>query len=307
VTVVIPTYQESAAIDATLESVAAQTYPQIVQVLVVDGGSTDDTRVKAGAHHGVTVLDNPRRFQSAALNVGIAAAEGEVIVRVDGHCLLAPDYVERCVAALADTGAAMVGGAMTPVAHGPVQAGIAAAMGSRFGAGPARFHVGGGAGWVDTVYLGAYRTELVRELGGYATDVGVNEDAELAHRMRARGGVWFDPSIRSTYTPRGSLRAVAKQFFTYGKSRVKTLARHPDSLRPRQLASPALVVGLLSPWRRPVAAAYLLLLGGVVIDEARRTAPRRGLATFALALPTMHLSWGAGFLVGLVKVVVRRR
>lgn len=307
VSVLIPTYQEEAAIDACLEAVAAQTYPHVVEVLVIDGRSTDDTRALAAAHPGVTVLDNPDRIQAAALNVGIEAATGEVLVRVDGHCLIAPDYVERCVAALLETGAAMVGGGMTPVATGPVEEGIAAAMGSRFGAGPARFHVGGEAGWVDTVYLGAYRRDLVREVGGYATDVGVNEDAELAHRMGAHGGVWYDPTIRSTYTPRGSLRAVAKQFYRYGRSRARTLVRHPEALKPRQLAAPVLVLGLASPWRGPVALAYAAGLAAVVAQEASTGTPPRSLPAFAGSLPTMHLAWGAGFLVGLPKALAARR
>lgn len=307
VSVIIPTYQEAAAIDACLEAVEQQTYPNIVEVLVVDGGSADGTRERAAAHARVTVLDNPRRFQSAALNVGIDAAAGEVIVRVDGHCLIAPDYVARCVAALDASSAAMVGGAMTPQASGTVQEAIAAAMGSRFGAGPARFHVGGEPGWVDTVYLGAYRRDVVRAVGGYATDVGVNEDAELAHRMAPRGGVWFDPTIRSTYTPRSSVSAVGRQFYRYGKSRAKTVARHPDSLKPRQLVSPLLVVGLVSPARRWVAATYLAGLAVVVAEESRRTRPGGRLAVFAAVLPTMHLTWGAGFIVGLAKLAARRR
>lgn len=304
VTVLIPTYQEAAAIEACLDAVAAQTHPHVVEVLVVDGGSDDGTPELAAAR-GALVLPNPDRIQSAALNIGIAAARGDVIVRVDGHCTIAPDYVERCVAALEGTGAAMVGGAMTPAASGTVQEGIAAAMASPFGAGPARFHTGGDAGWVDTVYLGAYRTTDVRAVGGYATDVGVNEDAELAHRMSARGGVWFDPAIRSTYTPRASLPALGKQFYRYGRSRAATARRHPGSVRPRQLAAPALVLGLLSPARRWVGGAYVVGLGAVVAREGRRLG--RATPTFGAALPTMHLTWGAGFLLGLVRPLVGRR
>jgi glycosyltransferase involved in cell wall biosynthesis len=298
VTILIPTYQEASAIDACLEAVARQTYPNVVETLVVDGGSDDGTQAMAAAHDGVTVLDNPDRIQSAALNIGIAAATGDVIVRVDGHCVIADDYVERCVAALTETGAAMVGGGMTPVAHGAVQEGIADAMASRFGAGPARFHTGGGAGWVDTVYLGAYRTDVVREVGGYATDVGVNEDSELAHRMGARGGIWFDPTIRSVYEPRSSLRALAKQFYRYGRSRAATAKRHPGSVRPRQLVAPALLLAIVAlPKRRWTLSAYL---GGVAV--ATMVDGRGGLVrrlVFSASLPIMHLCWGTGFLVGL--------
>ena len=298
VTIIIPTYDEGGAIDACLEAVTAQTYERIVEVLVVDGRSRDDTRARASVHPRVEVLDNPARVQAAALNVGIAAAQGEVIVRVDGHCRIAVDYVECCIDALLSSGATMVGGAMTPRADGPRQAGIAAAMASRFGAGPARFHVGGPAGWVDTVYLGAYWTEAVRKVGGYAEDVGVNEDAELAHRIGGEGGVWFDPSIRSTYEPRGTLRAVARQFYRYGRSRSLTARRHPSSISIRQLLAPALVIGSVSPARRWVLRSYLVGWTVVVAAEARSLG--RALPWFAAALPVMHMCWGTGFLVGAV-------
>ena len=296
---IIPTYQEAAAIDACLEAVARQTLP-VHEIFVVDGGSSDGTRALAAGHRGVTVLENPRRMQSAALNLGLGAASADVIVRVDGHCVIADDYVERCVAALEDTGATVVGGAMTPVVTGQVQEGIAAAMASRFGAGPARFHVGGEPGWVDTVYLGAYRREDALTVGGYAEDVGVNEDAEFAHRMGQLGGVWFDPSIRSEYTPRDSLRAVGRQFYRYGRSRARTALRHPGSVKPRQLVAPAVVLGLLSPWRRPVAGVYAAsLLGAAAVETRQLGAVSAGV--FAATLPIMHLTWGVGFLVGLMR------
>ncbi len=296
---IIPTYQEADAIDACLEAVERQTFA-VDQVFVVDGGSTDGTRALAAGHRGVTVIENPRRMQSAALNLGLNAAAADVIVRVDGHCTIADDYVERCVAALDETGAAVVGGAMTPVVAGQVQEGIAAAMASRFGAGPARFHVGGRAGWVDTVYLGAYRREDALAVGGYAEDVGVNEDAEFAHRMGRLGGVWFDPSIRSEYTPRDSLRAVGRQFYRYGRSRARTALRHPGSVKPRQLVAPAVVVGLMSPWRRSVAGVYAASLLGAAAVDGRQLGPL-GAGVYAATLPVMHLTWGAGFLIGLLR------
>ena len=300
VSVIVPTYREEQHVRACLEAVARQTYARVVEVLVVDGRSDDRTRELA-LDAGAAVLDNPARIQAAALNVGLAAAKGDVIVRVDGHCVIADDYVERCVDALERTGAAIVGGAMTPVAATPMQQAIAAAMSSPLGAGPARFHVGGDAGWVDTVYLGAYRRRDALAVGGYAVDVGVNEDAEFAHRMSARGGVWFDPSIRSTYVPRDTVRAVARQFWRYGRSRAATVRRHPRSLSPRQLAAPALVLGVASPWRRWVAVLYA---AAVVVgaDDARR---RHGgiHRRVAAVLPAMHLSWGLGFLSGLVAPV----
>ncbi|HJV09228.1 MAG TPA: glycosyltransferase family 2 protein [Acidimicrobiales bacterium] len=299
VTVAIPVLNEQAHIDACLDAVAAQTYAGIVEVLVVDGGSADATRELVAGRPGVRLLDNPRRIQAAALNIALAEAKGDVFVRVDGHCVIAADYVERCVEALALTGAAMVGGAMTPVAEGALQRGIAAAMASKLGAGPARFHSGGASGRVDTVYLGAYPTELAREVGGYAEDVGVNEDAEFAIRMGARGPVWYDETIRSTYVPRSSVPAVAKQFYRYGRSRAATVRKHPQSIAGRQLVAPLLVLGLLSPGRRAVAGAYLAVVAAGSAKEVRKDVAA-GVAMVAV-MPAMHLSWGVGFLRGMVR------
>ena len=302
VTVVVPTYNEQQHLQRTLRSIEAQTYGNIVEILVADGGSTDATRRIASEFESVRIVDNPDRIQSAGLNRALSVARGEVIVRVDGHCVLARDYVEACVAALEATGAAMVGGGMTPrpsISRSPItQRAIASAMGSRIGAGPARFHVGATAGWVDTVYLGAYRAADARAIGGYAGEMAVNEDAEFAIRMRPRGGIWFDPRIRSTYTPRSTFPSLARQFYRYGQGRATTALRHPRHVRPRQLVAPALVLGLLSRRRRAVATAYASLVVARAAYEFTRDP--QGAPALAVALPVMHLSWGVGFLRGLV-------
>lgn len=299
VTVAIPARNEHAHIDACLDAVGRQTYPNIVEVLVVDGESTDDTVELASARAGVTVLANPRRMQAAALNLALDQATGEVFVRVDAHCVIEPDYVERCVAALEQSGAALVGGAMSPTAEGWFGRGVVRAMTTSIGAGPARFHIGGEPSWVETVYLGAGHTEQLRAIGGYAEDVGVNEDTELAVRAGAAGGVWFTPTIRSSYVPRSSLAAVARQFFRYGLSRAATTRRHPRSLRLRQLLPPLLVIALVvGPRRRIVFAVYATAVsvasGRVAVDDPAAA------AAFATVLPAMHLGWGTGFLLGLM-------
>jgi glycosyltransferase involved in cell wall biosynthesis len=298
VTVAVPVLDEERHLRATLASIAAQTYPFVVEVLVVDGGSRDRTREIACSYPLVRVIDNPRRIQAAALNIALHEARGAIFVRVDGHCVLEPDYIERCVASLAKSGAALVGGGMTPEGDDELQRGIATAMASRFGAGPARFHTGGAAGWVDTVYLGAFPVDLARRVGGYAEDVGVNEDAELAIRLGRLGGVFYDPAIRSRYAPRSDVAALARQFFRYGRSRARTVRRHPESLKPRQLAAPVLVLALASPWRLRLLAGYAAGIAACTLAETARD--RRSAAGYAASLPTMHLSWGAGFLTGLV-------
>lgn len=296
VTIAVPVLNEETHLERCLDAIHAQTYELVVEVIVVDGGSIDRTLAIASTDPKVRVLDNPGIIQAAGLNMALAAASGDVFVRVDGHCEIADDYVARCVDTLERSGAAMVGGGMTPIAHGLVQEGIAVAMASRLGAGPARFHGSDrNAGWTDTVYLGAYETDRARMVGGYSESVGVNEDAEFAFRMGRHGGVWFDPAIRSDYVPRASVASVARQFYRYGRSRAATVRRHPQSLTPRQLASPALVMGLTSPWRTKVVAAYLCAIAGWMVSGLDR---RRLIG--AVVLPAMHVPWGIGFLLGLV-------
>jgi succinoglycan biosynthesis protein ExoA len=301
VSVIVPVLNEEAHIGACLDAIRAQTYPDIIEVLVADGGSTDRTREIAARYPRVRVLDNPRRLQAGGLNVGLAEALGEVTVRIDGHTIVSWDYVAHCVASLQLTGAAMVGGMMVPLRRGDwVQRGVAVAMASRLGAGPSRFHVGGAAGWVDTVYLGCYRTDLARRVGGYDIALVPNEDAEFAQRISRLGGVWFDPAIRASYVPRSHLSAVALQFLRYGRARAATVRRHPRSLAPRQLMAPLLVLGLLSSWRRPVALAYATVVSVRAAAEVRRDPSAA--AGLLLVLPTMHLPWGAGFLAGLLPI-----
>jgi succinoglycan biosynthesis protein ExoA len=297
VTVALPVLNEAAHIERCLRAVVEQTYPRILEILVVDGGSDDATREIAARFPGVTIIDNPARFQSAALNLALRDARGDILVRIDGRTVVAPDYVDRCVEALTRSGASLVGGPLEPRGTTWVERAVGAALTSTLGAGPARFrNASSTAAWTDIVYLGAARVDVLRRLGGYDEDFATNEDGELLHRLGGDGGVWFDPTIRSTYRPRDSFRGFMKQYFLYGTGRAATVHKYPRSLRLRQLAAPLLVLGLLSPWRRTVALAYLAVVAVGSGREMRRD-PAGG-AGMAVALPAMHLSWGVGFLVG---------
>lgn len=302
VSVVIPALNEGSMLAECLESVREQQYERIEEIVLADGGSTDTTREIASRFEKVRIVDNPRRSRPAGLNVALAHATGDVIVRVDARTRLAPDYVSRCVDALEASGAAIVGGPMRYECHSARERGIAAAMMSRLGAGPAEFRrLGGEPRFVDTVYLGAFRRKVVADLGGYDEWSGGNEDAELAYRAQSAGGVYLDPRIVSTYVVREGLQPLARQFYRYGRNRARTIRKHPRSISLRQLAVPALVLGLLSPWRRPVAVAYLSAVLGRTIAEARRD--RQAAPAVAVALPVMHASWGSGFFRGLFGAV----
>jgi succinoglycan biosynthesis protein ExoA len=186
-----------------------------------------------------------------------------------------------------------------------MQRAIAAAMSSPFGTGDARFHYGGEPGPIDTVYLGVFRAEVLRRLGGFDESLIRNQDYELNVRIRDAGEVvWFDPSLEVIYRPRGSLRGLASQYWQYGRWKRVTLRKHPGSLRMRQLAPPAALLGSVAgvlgtawtPWAACLPGLYLVVIGGASLV----TAPRD--LGVLLRLPsvftTLHMAWGAGFLAG---------
>ncbi|MEO5826558.1 MAG: glycosyltransferase, partial [Gemmatimonadales bacterium] len=260
-------------------------------------------------------LPNPDRLQAAAFNIGIREARGRYLVRMDAHSRYAPDYVAESIRLLEATGAGNVGGVQRAAGSGAVAEAIAAAVSSPFAAGDAKYRNATEPGWVDTVYLGAWRVETLRALGGMRTDLAVNEDYEMNVRLRQLGhGVYLSPTIRSTYFVRASLTKLARQYGRYGFWKVRTLMDHPHSLRLRQLVAPAFVLALVVT---PVSLAWLGWIGGIhvllyaatnlvasIITAARSS--WRMLPVLPLIFITIHLTWGGGFLVGLMWWPVRR-
>lgn len=311
VSCLVPVLNEEPAIGEMLERLLRQSFPAM-EVILADGGSTDRTREildeVAARNPRVRWVDNPGRLQGAGLNRALAAARGDVLVRLDGHSFVAPDYVERCVELLESTGADVVGGRMMPrPGTGPTARGIELAMSRRWGAGPARFHHPGAAGDVETVYLGAFRRSALERVGGWAEDVGVNEDFDLNYRIRRTGGrIWYDPTLEVEYQPRETYKAVARQYFRYGRSKGSMLRKRPGSILPRQAVPAGLapvgavaVVGGRFRWSaRLLLAAYVVTLTTLVGRERQVAAGARGRAGSAAAI--MHWTWSAGFWFGLV-------
>ena len=309
--VVMPVRDDAEDLERAVEAVLAQDYPLPIEVVLGVGPSSDGTeqvaKLLADTHPGVRVVENPKGITSAALNVAIDAASGDVIARVDGHCALAPGYLRRAVEMLRTTGADNVGGVQEARGDTPFERAVAAAMSSRFGVGDARFHYGGDAGPTDTVYLGVFTRDALARVGGFDETLVRNQDYELNWRLRDTGGtVWFDPELRVVYRPRGSLRALARQYYEYGAWKREMLRRHPRSLRWRQTVPPAALVanvaglfaGIVVDRRALVVpAAY----AGATIAAALAAGRGKG-AAVTLRLPvvfaTMHHAWGAGFLRG---------
>lgn len=310
--IVIPVLDGAAGIAEAVAGCLHQDYPGSIEVVVAHGTSRDDTAAVlaelAASDGRVKVVDNPTGTTPAGLNRAIAASSGDVIVRCDAQAVLPPGYVRRAVELLGATGAANVGGVQAAEGITPVQRAVAMAQTSRLGVGDARYRTGGRPGPVDTVYLGVYRREALERAGGFDESLHRNQDYELNHRIRKAGGtVYFHPDLRVTYRPRRSLLALWKQYFDYGRWKRVVLRRHIGSLRWRQLAPPALVTGLLAsavlvftPWRwaaLPVPASYAAAVGATSVLHLIGTRDRAALL-LPLALPTMHVGWGLGLLVG---------
>ncbi len=322
VSVVMPVRQEARHIRASLRAVLAQDYPaERMEILLSDGMSSDGTRdlilEEAAQGARVRMIDNPMRIVPAGLNEAIRRASGEIIVRIDGHTIVPCDYVRCCVEELLRTGADNVGGRMVGTASGCLDRSVALATQSRFGVGDSRFHYSDRQEWTDTVYLGTWRRALFATLGLFDEELVRDQDDEFNYRIRERGGrILLSPRIRSQYAVRSTLRSLARQYFQYGYWKVRVLQKHPRQMRLRQFVPPSFVLALAigavtAPWF-PLAGYFLagLLMVYLAADLAAsgRIAGHHGWR-YAIALPvvfpTLHLSYGLGFLLGLVRFAGR--
>ncbi len=313
ISILIPTYNEEHYIAGCLDSILMNDYPQdFLEILVIDGGSTDFTREIVQRYieryHFIRLLENPKRIQAEALNIGIREATGEIIICMSAHAVYAPDYIRQCVTLLQETGAANVGGLMSAVGQDYLSNGIAIALSSPFGIGDARYRYSDREEWVDTVFAGCWYKKTLEALGGFNEEWVVNEDYELNYRLRQMGGkILFSPKIRCQYFVRRSLRALARQFFRYGFWRVKTLVAYPDSLRWRQLVPPLFILMLIASLTMlPVFGLVSIVIPGLYIGvnviASLQAARHRGwqyLPVLPLVFTTIHISWGLGFLFGL--------
>lgn len=308
VAVVMPVRDEAADLRQAVAAVLAQDYPGRMRLHLAVAPSTDGTEEVAAElateFDRVSVVDNPSGTTPAGLNAAIRASTGKVVVRVDGHAELCPGYVRRAVETLRRTGAANVGGIQRAVGTTPFEAAVADAMSSRFGTGDAMFHYGGDEGPTDTVYLGVFDRGAIERAGLFDESLIRNQDYELNIRLRDAGGVvWFDPRLSVSYRPRSSLGALARQYFDYGGWKRTVVRQHPGSLRWRQAVPPTVTVALVVAsalgviWRRALFVPAIYTAASVVASSIAGTTWARKLRLLAI-FPTMHLSWGAGFMLG---------
>lgn len=305
----MPVLNEERHLAAAVRHVLDQDYPGEIEVVLAVGPSRDRTQEVADKlavdDPRVKVVANPSGRTPSALNAAIAASTHPIVARVDGHAMLPPDYLRIAVETLEETGADNVGGVMAAEGVTPFEQAVARAMTSKFGVGNARFHTGGEAGPADTVYLGVFRREALDRVGGYDEAFLRAQDWEMNHRIRRTGGlVWFQPRMRVSYRPRPNLKALAKQYFHYGRWRRVVARQHSGTINLRYLAPPTAVTamaggiveaacglwpGLLIP------GAYILAVLAMTLVTGRGL-PFAALWRLPLVYATMHVSWGLGFL-----------
>lgn len=316
VTVLVPAREEEADITGCIRAIGAQDHPtDRIQLVVVDADSTDATVPtvrQVASEFGfaeVVIAQNPARWASAGLNVGLQHARGDYLARVDARSRIPPGYVGRCLERLAhQPEVGVVGGMQVAQARtgGVVETGIARALRNRWTTGLSRYRLGSTSGPSDTVWMGFFRTEELRALQGWDASVVLNEDYELNRRYRLDGRVvWFDASLRSAYLPRRTLTELARQHYRFGRAKGTSWSRGQRPA-PRQLllvAAPlagAIVLGSLAarfgPWSGVAVPASLLALDRLQGHDGDATPLVRLAASAATA--TIGASWWCGVAAG---------
>ncbi len=319
VSVIMPVRNEAAYIERSLGSVLAQDYPpDRMEIIVVDGLSDDGTREAVLAHQAthpnIQLLDNPAHIVPPGLNLGIRRATGDIIVRVDGHCEIAPDYVSRCVEHLVSDGVDAVGGPIETIGETPEAEAIALAMSSWFGVGGSAFRtVDDRAMLVETVAFPAYTRETLQRQGPFDEELVRNQDDEYNYRLLKQGGkILLSPDIRSRYYSRSSLPRLWRQYYQYGYWKVRVMQKHPRQMRWRQFVPVTFVAAaagsaVLGLFFRPFwyLLALVLTLYAIADFAASLSLGARAGWTHVPRLliihPILHISYGLGFLAGLLK------
>jgi succinoglycan biosynthesis protein ExoA len=315
VSVLIPTLNEKRFIADCVDRMRGQTFDGNVEFLFIDGRSEDGTREfldeLVRRDERVRVFDNPARRTPNALNIGLAAARGEFVARMDAHTFYPPDYLAAGVNRMRQGGVDWVSGPALPMGVGRFSERVALGMDSPIGIGGATFRRARESEFeTDTGFTGMLRRDRLQALGGWNEGWPINQDGELAGRVRGAGGkIVCLPEMAAGLVTRDSPRALARQYWRYGFYRVKTSRRHPATLRRSHLLPPTLVGGLLvaasglGPVRitRLAAGIYpVALLAGAV--RMRRRADRSDVASLPVVWSIMHLAWGGGFIAGCLRM-----
>ncbi len=307
VSVVLPILNEERYLAHAIEGILHQQYPGDMEIILALGPSKDRTNQiaqdLAAKDSRVVLVDSPTGRTAVGLNLAVHKARYEIICRIDGHAQISQTYILDAVEIMQETGAVNVGGIMAAVGQSAFEGAVATAMRSPLGVGGARFHVGGSAGPADTVYLGVFKKSALLTVGLYDERFTRAQDWELNYRLRQSGGViWFDPRLVVTYRPRPTIKALAKQYFEYGRWRHAVVRTHKGTANYRYLAPPvattiiliSLITGALIHALFFIPAltyAAAILVGSIVIGKSLFEK-----IALSSVLATMHISWGIGYI-----------
>ncbi len=317
VTVVLPVRNEARYIARSLNAVMAQDYPvNLMEVVVSDGMSTDGTRAIIRTfqdrHPNILMIDNTGKIAPTGLNAAIFRANGEVFIRVDGHCVIERDYVRRCVEHLQNDGVDGVGGPIETVGETPLARTIALAMSSPFGVGNSAFRIVKDRTMAaDTIAFPAYTRSIMQRVGYFDEELVRNQDDDYNYRLRRIGGkILLAADIRSRYYSRSSISSLWRQYFQYGYWKVRIMQKTPRQMRMRQFV-PLLFISclmlsmLMTPLSTAAGLVFALTLGIYALANicASLITVRKQGWRLRLALPlcfaTIHFAFGLGFLAGL--------
>lgn len=317
VSVIIPVLNEERFLKQSVQAILNQNYSGQFEIILALGPSKDQTNFIAqelAQDQRIKLVENPSGRTASALNNAIKNSNFDIIVRLDGHAIVDSSYIKNAVKTLLESGADNVGGLMKAEGTNAFEKSVAAAMTSKFGVGNAPFHVGGKSGEVDTVYLGTFRKSALERVGYFDESFIRAQDWEMNYRIRKTGGkIWFNPELVVSYRPRKNILQLAKQYFEYGQWRKQVTKTYPETVSMRYLAPPVTVSGLIAGfvmvlfskildiswlqigWLAPMVYLTVILLAFLSIGSKIGLLSRLYLL---LVLPTMHLSWGVGFLKG---------
>jgi glycosyltransferase involved in cell wall biosynthesis len=314
ISVILPVLNEEDHLEESISAILTQDYAGEFEIILALGPSKDRTDQIAARlseeNSRIILVSNPTGKTAAGLNLALHHSQREIIVRVDAHAEIPQNYLQLVVEILNQTGAVNVGGVMGAEGVTLFESAVAAAMRSPFGVGGSRFHIGGKPGFVDTVYLGAFRRQAVVDAGGFDERFIRAQDWELNYRLRQNGGtIYFDPRLHVTYRPRPNFRRLAKQYFEYGRWRRVIARKYPETINYRYLAPPlALIATVISlfagafidPSLYLPAATYITFIAITPLFISKDLAHY---PVLVFILPTMHFSWGFGFLTSPRKLV----
>jgi succinoglycan biosynthesis protein ExoA len=323
VTVIMPVYNEAQYIQRSLESVLAQTYPpQKMEVIISDGMSNDGTRDIVHQYQQkysyIKIIDNPGKIVPTGLNCALKQSMGDIIIRVDGHCEIAPDYVSSCVQIIQKQQVDGVGGYIETIGENTLAQGIALAMSSKFGVGGSPFRtIENRTLLVDTIPFPAYTRSILDRAGPYDEELIRNQDDEYNYRIRELGGkLLLSAEIHSRYYSRSRFSSLWRQYFQYGLWKVRVLQKHPWQMQFRQFIPPIFVMSIITCFSLSLLFPFFILpfisiisvylLADMIVSII--VSNKNGWRYFPVlsgAYPILHIGYGIGFIIGFFRFMKR--